>query len=427
AQVEAEIHATLRKVMAGRTTLLVAHRRSTLALADRIVVLDAGRVVDSGTHEELQERCPLYRRLLSGDPADPVAAPVAPPGPARQPAPAAVPAGPYHRVGAVAVPGRIGGRGGGALTSQLAALPATPELLAQVRALPPARDTPGVDAVRVREPEPRFTLRRLLRPLAAPLLASLGLVAVPAAAGLALPWLIRYGIDHGVAPGAPGVLAAACLVGLAVVGLNWAVSAAQILVAGRTGERLLYLLRVKAFAHLQRLGLDYYERELSGRIMTRLTTDIDALATFLQTGLATAVVSLLSLVGVAGVMVALNAELALVVLSILPVLVVATLVFRARSAVAYDEAREQVGIVNADLQENIAGLRVTQAYLREGHNRHRFAQRSHAYRTARLRGQRYIAVYFPFVQFLSHVAALLTLLYGARLIERGALTAGALI
>src|SRR5690606_25959212 len=159
AQVEAEIHATLRKVMAGRTTLLVAHRRSTLALADRIVVLDAGRVVDSGTHEELQERCPLYRRLLSGDPADPVAAPVAPPGPARQPAPAAVPAGPYHRVGAVAVPGRIGGRGGGALTSQLAALPATPELLAQVRALPPARDTPGVDAVRVREPEPRFTLR----------------------------------------------------------------------------------------------------------------------------------------------------------------------------------------------------------------------------------------------------------------------------
>ncbi|HLV57367.1 MAG TPA: ABC transporter ATP-binding protein [Natronosporangium sp.] len=427
AQVEAEIHATLRKVMAGRTTLLVAHRRSTLALADRIVVLDAGRVVDSGTHEELQERCPLYRRLLSGDPADPVAAPVAPPGPARQPAPAAVPAGPYHRVGAVAVPGRIGGRGGGALTSQLAALPATPELLAQVRALPPARDTPGVDAVRVREPEPRFTLRRLLRPLAAPLLASLGLVAVTAAAGLALPWLVRYGIDHGVAPGAPGVLVAACLVGLAVVGVNWAVSAGQILVAGRTGERLLYLLRVKAFAHLQRLGLDFYERELSGRIMTRMTTDIDALATFLQTGLATAVVSLLSLVGVAGVMVALNAELALVVLSVMPVLVVATLVFRARSAVAYDEAREKVGIVNADLQENIAGLRVTQAYLREGHNRRRFARRSHAYRTARLRGQRYIATYFPFVQFLAHVAALLTLLYGARLIERGALTAGALI
>ncbi|MFS8498877.1 MAG: ABC transporter ATP-binding protein [Micromonosporaceae bacterium] len=435
AQVEAEIHATMRKVMAGRTTLLVAHRRSTLALADRIVVLDAGRVVASGTHEELQERCPLYRRLLSGDLADP--GPPEPPRsgvPARPGDPAAAPEGApaavadaYHRATA-AVPGRMGGHGGGGnLTSALAALPATPELLAQVRALPPARDTPGVDAARARRPDPRFTLWRLLRPLAAPLLASLALVAVTAAAGLALPWLIRYGIDHGVAPGAPGVLAAACLVGLAVVGLNWAVSAAQILVAGRTGERLLYLLRVKAFAHLQRLGLDYYERELSGRIMTRLTTDIDALATFLQTGLATAVVSLLSLVGVAGVMVALNAELALVVLSILPVLVVATLVFRARSAVAYDEAREKVGIVNADLQENIAGLRVTQAYLREGHNRHRFAQRSHAYRTARLRGQRYIAVYFPFVQFLSHVAALLTLLYGARLIERGALTAGALI
>ena len=435
ARVEAEIHATLRQVMVGRTTLLIAHRRSTLSLADRVAVLDAGRVVDVGSQDELERRCPLYRRLLGGE--DDHAATAAEPGTVtphlwrRDSGPAAaVASSPPVASSPLVASGRgaaAGGRGGGPLSGQLVGLPATPELLAQVDALPAAADRPDIDPARAAGPDPRFTLRRLLRPLLAPLLGSLVLVALTAAASLALPWLTRYGIDHGVAAGAGGVLVAVSLVGLVVVAVNWAVMSGQILLGGRTGERLLYLLRVKAFAHLQRLGLDFYERELSGRIMTRMTTDIDALATFLQTGLATAVVSLLSLVGVASVMIAINVELALVVLSVLPVLIVATLVFRARSAVAYDDAREKVGIVNADLQENIAGLRVTQAYRREGHNRRRFAQRSHDYRTARLRSQRYIAVYFPFVQFLSHVASLLTLLAGARLIGNGALTAGALI
>lgn len=449
ARVEAEIHATLRRVMVGRTTLLIAHRRSTLRLADRIAVLEAGRVVDTGTHEELWQRCALYRRLLEGlnegepEPVDDrpdgaaaggvTAALWLPPGGPGGPA-AAAGSGPRDMttVAAAAAGPRMPGGGGvrsgaGPLGGQLVGLPPTPGLLAKVRALPPARDEPAVDLAAAQAPEPHFTLWRLVRPFAPPLLLSLLLVALTAVATLALPWLIRYGIDHGVEPGAMGVIAAVSLIGLVVVGANWAVMAAQIFVAGRTGERLLYSLRVKAFAHLQRLGLDFYEREMSGRIMTRMTTDIDALANFLQTGLATAVVSLLSLFGVAGIMLVINVPLALVVLAVLPPLVVATLIFRAKATVAYDDAREKVGIVNADLQENIAGLRVTQAYRREHHNRNQFAQRSHDYRTSRLRGQRLIAIYFPFVQFLSHVASLLTLLVGARMIGAGTLSAGALI
>ena len=111
-----------------------------------------------------------------------------------------------------------------------------------------------------------------------------------------------------------------------------------------------------------------------------------------------------------GIMVALlviNVELGLVVLATLPVMLIATLIFRAKSSRAYTEAREKVSIVNADLQENVAGMRVTQAYRREAHNRDRFSQRSDDYRVSRTRAQLYIASYFPFVQLLSNIAAAL--------------------
>ena len=93
----------------------------------------------------------------------------------------------------------------------------------------------------------------------------------------------------------------------------------------RTGERFLYTLRVKTFAHLQRLGLDYYEKEMSGRIMTRMTTDVDAFSTFLQTGLTTTAVSLLTFVGILIALLYLNLQLGLVIVAVLPIMIVATL------------------------------------------------------------------------------------------------------
>src|SRR5690606_17745808 len=93
-------------------------------------------------------------------------------------------------------------------------------------------------------------------------------------------------------------VAQAALLALVVVAGSWTVGVGQIRVSGRTGERVLYTLRIKVFAHLQRLGLDYYEREMTGRIMTRMTTDIDALSNFLQTSLLTAVVAILQFFGV---------------------------------------------------------------------------------------------------------------------------------
>ena len=217
------------------------------------------------------------------------------------------------------------------------------------------------------------------------------------------------------------------LIGLAIVLADWLVNIAETMVVGRNGERLLFTLRVKLFAQLQRLGLDFYEREMSGRIMTRMTTDVDALSSFLQTGLVTMVSSVLTFFGVLAALLIINLTLGLAVLCVFPVLVAATLVFRSKSAKAYAESREKVAAVNADFAENVAGLRVTQAFGREPVNRDRFGARSQAFRVSRLRAQRYIAIYFPFVQTLSTAAGAIVLVLATGEVQNGTLTAGALI
>jgi ATP-binding cassette, subfamily B, bacterial len=414
-RLEAEIHAALSEVMRGRTTLIIAHRRSTLHLADRIVVLADGRVADMGTHEELTERCPLYRQLITGEDAD-----VLPIGPRRV------------RTVEEMLDGQAPTRAAAAasrtqLWGTFESLPPSPELLAQVAALPPTRDVPDVDIAQARAADRHFTLRRLLKPLAAALVIGLILDGLDAVAGLALPALVRNGIDHGVQTKVFHAIVVVSLIGLAIVLADWVINILETMVVGRNGERLLYILRVKLFAQLQRLGLDFYERELSGRIMTRMTTDVDALSTFLQTGLVTMVSSVLTFFGVLAALLIINLRLGLAVLCIFPVLVAATLVFRAKSAKAYAESREKVAVVNADFAENVAGMRVTQAFRREAANQDRFSRLSRAFWTSRLRAQRNIAIYFPFVQALSTAAGAIVLVIATGEVANGTLTAGALI
>ena len=311
--------------------------------------------------------------------------------------------------------------------SAMGSMPATPDLLAKVAALPPATGTPDIDLAEARRPDPQFNLRRMLAPFRIPLAIDLALLAADALASLALPILIRHGIDSGVTKKAGAAVMAAALIALIIVLADWVIEWAETQISGRTGERVLYSLRVKIFAHLQRLGLDYYERELGGRIMTRMTTDVDALSSFLQTGVVTAVVSLLTFFGIFVVLLVLDVQLALYVFAVLPVVIVATLVFRKKSSASYTLAREKVSTVNADLQENVAGMRIVQAFLREDRNRSRFSALSSDYRHTRIRAQLYISLYFPFVQFLSSVAAALVLIVGAHRVTAGTLTAGALV
>ena len=464
---EAAIHDTLRTLTADRTTLLVAHRRSTLALADRIAVLDGGRVVDVGTEAELLARCALFRDLFAptvatngaaadgaaadGAAADGAAADGAaadgtsPNGLAADGAAADGAAAKDERDRPVAgvtpalwpdppatdplAPGGANRRtqgGGGHMGEWAGGMAATPELLAAVAALPPAVDVPALRGEDPTAPDPGFRLARLLRPVRGLLALTVLFVALDALTTLAFPTVARYAVDAGITAAAPSALRTAVLLGLAIVAVSWVVVAAQTVVTARLGEGLLYLLRVRSYAHLQRLGLDYYERELSGRIMTRMTTDLESMSSFLQTGLAQAIVSVLTVVGVAVALLVTDVELALVALAGLPLLVGATLWFRVLSARAYDEAREKVAVVNADLQENVSGVRVAQAFTRERRSAAAFTDRSLAYRRSRLRAQRYIAAFFPGVQLLSDLATAAVLGVGAARVAAGALTPGVL-
>ena len=427
ARVEHEIHEALKQVMQARTTLLIAHRRSTLNLADRIAVLDGGRLADIGTHDELQERSPLYRRLLT----DPDELGGVSPGHA-QPAAPAEDTSVRDELDAEfdaerGLTPRLWTGDREPKDTALSGMPATPELLAQVDALPPATDVPDIDEAGAVRAEDSYGLRRLLRGFGTPLLISLGLVAVDASMSLLLPIMIRHGIDQGVTKMAIGAIWSASLLALVAVAVQWVAQRGETRMTGRTGERVLYTLRLKIFAQLQRLGLDYYERELTGRIMTRMTTDVDALSSFLQTGLVTAFVSVVTFFGIMVALLVIDVQLALVVFATLPPLVIATFFFRRASVKAYELARERVSLVNADLQESVSGLRIVQAFRRERDGGRRFAERSSSYRAARTRGQWLISIYFPFVQLLSSVAAASVLIAGAGRVDNATLTTGALV
>jgi ATP-binding cassette subfamily B protein len=433
---EAAIHDTLRSVTAGRTTLLIAHRRSTLSLADRIAVLDSGRVVDIGTEEELQGRCALFRELVGG-PGEDVEEIHRCEGLDRGPAgitPELWPQDGEHdeideladsarqRTGTDASAAVGGPRGSSGLD-----LPPTEELLEGVRKLPPALDAPRMDGTDVTAPDPGFRLWGLLRPVRWPLLVVILMVAADAAAAIALPALYQQGVDNGVRVGVESAVWLAAGIGALVIAADWLVLFLNTKLTARVGETVLYSLRVRSYAHLQRLGLDYFERELSGKIMTRMTTDVDALSTFLQTGLSTAVVSVLTLVGISAALLITDSALALYALAVLPILAVATIIFRRLASRAYTEARERVSVVNADMQENVTGLRVAQAYTREERSAEAFARRSDDYRRSRLRAQRYIATYFPLVTMLSGIAQAVVLVAGANRVAAGTLSIGVLL
>jgi ABC-type multidrug transport system fused ATPase/permease subunit len=256
-------------------------------------------------------------------------------------------------------------------------------------------------------------------------LAILSLLAATAAS-LAPPYLSKLAIDHGVLHRNLAqlwwIVVLFVAAGLATIGS----SAAQTYFTGWTGERILADLRNLLFRHLQRLSLGFYERNRAGVIISRLTNDVEALDQLVTDGVTSLVQNTLTLLGSAIILFFLDWRLALATLTVMPAMTVATALFRKYSARAYRDVRERLGLVTATLAEDIAGMRVVQAFTREGAAERNFRQVSESYRDANQRTVVLNGLYFPFVDFLSGIATAVVLGYGGYLVFGRSMTAGTL-
>ncbi len=439
---------------AARTTILIANRPSTVALATRILVLEAGRIVDDGTHDELVARCALYRELLVNADATeaavanaialgvmtadvpraaalaklaPSMASGAPQGAMRAGPPVLGPSGPPPGTGM----GPPGGFRGGAMTMGPMGFPALPATLARIALLPPITDevpvTAAVSITNAQQPITGFKLTTPLRWHKWLIRAGFALVLLDTLLALTGPALISYGIDSGVTKGSLRALNIAVGLYLLTSAIDLVVVRASGIVVGRAGERILYDVRMRVFAKLQSLGLDFYEREMTGRILTRVTNDVDSLANFVQTGVVSLLTNVLTLFGVGAYLMVRNTKLGLVALSSFPILIAATAWFRIASSRAYEAVRNQVAAVNARFAESFAGSRIVQSYGQEHANAAEFAVIVAKHRAARLRAQRAASLYFPVAEALGVLSTAAVLWFGAGLVHKGSLTSGALL
>jgi ATP-binding cassette subfamily B protein len=267
-------------------------------------------------------------------------------------------------------------------------------------------------------------LLRMLRPYRARVAVAIVLLMMQVGALLAGPALVRYGIDHGLRAGDSGALnlAVVCYLVLAVAGLF--LGRAVILMVARVGEAFLRDLRNRLFRHLMSLGVDYFEREKTGRVVSRMTSDIDSLQELISQGLVMFIQNALLFVGAVVVLLALSWQLAVGVLLIVPPVYFASRWFRTRSNRAYLEVRDRIATNLSTLQESLEGVRVVQAFSRERSFTRRFSRTNEAQYDAYLETVRISSKYFPIVEFSGVAGTAMIIGYGGWLSSRGIVTPG---
>ena len=271
-------------------------------------------------------------------------------------------------------------------------------------------------------------LWRMLRPYYGSIAGATVLVVAQAAALLAGPYLVKYGIDRGLPrPGFAGDVgtldgAVALYLALAIAGL--VLGRAVIRLIARIGEDFLRMLRARLFRHLMTLSMGFFEREQTGRLVARMTSDIDALQELISQGLVLMVQNVLLFVGALIVIFVLSWQLALAVTVIVPPVYFASRWFRRVSNAAYLEVRDRIAVNMSTLQESLEGIRVVQAFAREGDYTRRFSGTNEAQYRANLRTVNISARYFPAVELSGVLGTAVILGFGGYLVRSDVITVG---
>ncbi len=246
------------------------------------------------------------------------------------------------------------------------------------------------------------------------------------ASGLELvgPYLTAIAIDEAIPAGDMELVAA--LAGLYALALLLALglSYVQTILTTWIGQKVMYDLRTEIFRHLQRLSLRFFDRNPVGRLMTRLTSDVEVLNEMFTSGVVTIFGDVFTLLFIVGVMLAMNWQLALVSFTVLPLVGIAALIFRKRVRQAYRDIRVRLARINAFLQERITGMSVVQLFGQEEREARRFHEVNFDHLRAHLRSITYYALFFPVIEILSAVALALIIWYGGVRVLEGTVTVG---
>lgn len=237
--------------------------------------------------------------------------------------------------------------------------------------------------------------------------------------GLAGPYLLKIGLDRFIArgdvPGLTGLAAWAVI----LQAVHWAAGYGQAFLMASVGQDIICRLRLRLFRQLQGLSFDFFDRQPAGAVMSRVTNDIDSLNQFVSSGLFSLVADSLTVVGITAVMIYLHPPMALVALLTVPMLFGVTVLFSGRMRRAFHRVRRRLAEMNADLQESIAGVRITQAFSREETNLHRFEGVNQKNLAANLEAVTLFSIFLPLIELIGSAGTALVLWYSGYLAALG--------
>lgn len=253
------------------------------------------------------------------------------------------------------------------------------------------------------------------------------LMLTSSGANLLSPYLTKIAIDNNIAEGDTRGLLITSLYFAGALTAVYLASAVQSYLLSRVGQGVLSSLRGQAFRHLQDLSVPYHDTHIIGVTISRIISDISVINELLSQGLISMVGDSILLVGTIVVMVTMAPRLALLTFSVLPLMAVATVLFSRRARVAFRETRETIGVVIGDLAENIAGIRIIQAFAQEKTTRDRFEEDNRANRDAHIKAMSLSFTFLPAVDVLSVGATCIVLWAGGLMIERDIVTIGLVV